>query len=109
LVFPRRTLGEELTFMVSHGRYWLVCNLADTGPLLLGVDDAQWCDRGSARFLSYLGRRLEELPVLLIVAVRSGEPGTDAVAAALSDAHPRVLRPCPLTEAAAITGSWVMG
>jgi DNA-binding CsgD family transcriptional regulator len=92
--------AEERAFMVSHGLFWLVCNLADTVPLFLGVDDGQWCDAGSARFLSYLSRRLDELPVLLVVAMRSGEPGNDAVRAALGGSHTRVLRPRPLSVAA---------
>jgi DNA-binding CsgD family transcriptional regulator len=92
--------AEERAFMVSHGLFWLVCNLADTVPLFLGVDDGQWCDAGSARFLSYLSRRLDELPVVLVVVVRSGEPGHDAVRAALGGSHPRVLRPRPLSVAA---------
>jgi hypothetical protein len=93
--------AEERAFMVSHGLYWLVCNLADTAPLFLGVDDGQWCDPSSARFLRYLARRLDELPVLLAVAVRSGEPAGEAAVAALGDSHARVLRPRPLSMAAA--------
>jgi hypothetical protein len=93
--------AEERAFMVSHGLYWLVCNLADTAPLFLGVDDGQWCDASSARFLSYLARRLDELPVLLVVAVRSGEPEGEAAGAALGDGQARVLRPGPLSVTAA--------
>jgi DNA-binding CsgD family transcriptional regulator len=93
--------AEERAFMVSHGLYWLVCNLADTAPLFLAVDDGQWCDASSARFLSYLARRLDELPVLLAVAVRSGEPDGEAAGTALGDGQARVLRPRPLSVAAA--------
>jgi DNA-binding CsgD family transcriptional regulator len=50
-----------------HGLYWLVADLA---PLTLVVDDAQWCDGPSLRFLAYLARRLEDLPCLLVVAAR---------------------------------------
>ena len=89
--------AEERAFMVSHGLYWLVCNLADTAPLFLAVDDGQWCDASSARFLSYLARRLDELPVLLAVAVRSGEPEGEAAETALGDGQARVLRPRPLS------------
>jgi DNA-binding CsgD family transcriptional regulator len=89
--------AEERAFMVSHGLYWLVCNLADTAPMFLGVDDGQWCDASSARFLSYLARRLDELPVLLAVAVRSGEPDGGTALTALSDGQARVLRPRPLS------------
>jgi len=93
--------AEERAFMVSHGLYWLVCNLADSAPLFLAVDDGQWCDASSARFLSYLARRLDELPVLLAVAVRSGEPDGETVSTALSDGQARMLHLQPLSVTAA--------
>ena len=41
-------------------------NLSAEAPLLLAVDDLHWCDRASLRFLAYLTRRLEGLPVLVV-------------------------------------------
>jgi DNA-binding CsgD family transcriptional regulator len=86
---------------VLHGLYWLVANMAERGPLVLLVDDTHWLDLGSARFLEYLARRLEGLPVLLAVAMRAGEgvdlPGRLRV---LSDAAASVLAPAALSEAA---------
>lgn len=46
---------------------------AEHGRLVIVVDDAQWTDPASARLIAYLGRRLSGLPVLLVVAARSGE------------------------------------
>jgi DNA-binding CsgD family transcriptional regulator len=92
--------ADERGFMVLHGLYWLVCNLAESAPLFLGVDDAQWCDAESARFLGYLARRLSDLPVLLVVTLRSGEPGSGTAAAALGDGQARLLRPGPLSMTA---------
>ena len=54
----------DAEFAALHGLYWLTANLADRGPLLLSVDDAHWADSSSLRFLGYLSRRLEGLPVL---------------------------------------------
>jgi DNA-binding CsgD family transcriptional regulator len=86
---------------VLHGLYWLVANLADRGPLLLVVDDAQWLDAASARFISYLARRVESLPVLLAVGMRQDEPGGSAdMVAGLEEVAASVLRPGPLSEAA---------
>ena len=34
----------DRAFAVLHGLYWLTVNLTSTGPLLLTVDDVQWCD-----------------------------------------------------------------
>jgi DNA-binding NarL/FixJ family response regulator len=64
---------------LARGLYWLTVNLAlesDGGPpngLLIAVDDAQWADRPSLGFLAFLAARIAELPVALVVAVRSGE------------------------------------
>jgi DNA-binding SARP family transcriptional activator/tetratricopeptide (TPR) repeat protein len=65
--------GADGSFAVLHGLYWLTVNLTADGPLLLGVDDLQWCDNGSLRFFAYLLRRLEGLPVLLVATLRTGE------------------------------------
>ena len=69
--------GEEIRgdagTVVLHGLYWLAANLAAERPLLVGVDDAHWCDAASLGFLRYLSRRVDELPILLVYAARPGE------------------------------------
>ena len=57
-------------FAVYHGLYWLTANLSAAGRLALLVDDLQWCDPPSLAAVEYLGRRLEGLPVLLVIASR---------------------------------------
>src|SRR5262249_58453492 len=64
-------------FAVYHGLYWLAANLSGAGALALLVDDAQWGDPPSLAAVEYLGRRLEGLPVLLVIASRPREPGFD--------------------------------
>ena len=59
-----------------HGLYWLCSNLADVAPLMLAVDDVQWTDPASLRWLSYLAKRLEGVPLLLALTLRTGEPGS---------------------------------
>ena len=95
-------LGEG-TFAVLHGLYWLTVNLCSERELLLVVDDLHWCDSASLRFLAYLARRLEDLPVVLVASLRSSEPETDqAILEELtSEPHAQVLMPRPLTVAAA--------
>ena len=66
--------GGDVSFAVLHGLYWLTVNLSAERPLLLAVDDLQWCDHPSLRFLAYLARRLDGLPVLVACGVRSSEP-----------------------------------
>jgi DNA-binding CsgD family transcriptional regulator len=96
------TTGEA-TFGSLHGLYWLTLNLSADQPLLLAVDDLHWCDRASLRFLAYLARRLEEVPVLLVGSLRPSEPGADQalLAELTSDLHADVLFPGALTAAAA--------
>ena len=36
--------GGDAAFGALHGLYWLTVNLADRGPVLLAVEDAQWAD-----------------------------------------------------------------
>ena len=68
------------SFAILHGLYWLCANLARRSPVLLCVDDAHWADQASLRFLNYLGRRLEELPIAVIAAA-SGPVGREFAAA----------------------------
>ena len=44
----------DVAFATLHGLYWLVVNLAERAPLLLAIDDAQWADEPSLRFLLHL-------------------------------------------------------
>ncbi|HXT94329.1 MAG TPA: AAA family ATPase, partial [Trebonia sp.] len=55
-----------------HGLYWLAANLAARGPLVLAVDDVQWADAPSLRWLSHLAARIDDLPLLLLLADRTG-------------------------------------
>ena len=50
-----------------HGLFWVVLDLAAERPLLLAVDDLQWTDRPSLRFLAYLARRVESVAVALLL------------------------------------------
>jgi DNA-binding CsgD family transcriptional regulator len=65
-------------FGTQHGLYWLVADLAESQPLLILVDDAQWADRASLRALAYIAHRVDSLPAALVLAVRSGEPDAPA-------------------------------
>ena len=87
-------------FAVLHGLYWLAVNLTAEGPLMLVLDDAQWCDGASLRFLSYLARRLEAVPVLIVATVRTtgGEPHQEDLLAELElEPNAQVLRPSALS------------
>ena len=95
----------DVSFAALHGLYWLTVNAAAMGPLMLVVDDLHWCDRPSLRFLAYLSRRLEGLGALLVMGLRTGEPGTDPVMIGELVSHPDAvhLRPGPLSDEAVST------
>lgn len=89
--------GADGGFAGLHGLFWLVHNLAEREPLVLAVDDLQWADPPSLRFLDYLAVRLEGLPVLAVLATRAGDAtltvGPIARLAAHADVHPLPLAP----------------
>jgi DNA-binding CsgD family transcriptional regulator len=95
--------GGEPPFSALHGLYWLAANLASERPVLAVVDDVQWADLASLRWLAYLARRLEGVPLALLLAARPAEPGP--VQGLLDElvALPEVdlLRPADLSERAA--------
>jgi DNA-binding CsgD family transcriptional regulator len=97
---PAAELPDEPSLV--HALYWVCANLAETGPLCVIVDDAQWSDAASLRWLVYVARRLEELPVALLVAVRSGEPGAPVDLLEALATQPTVwrVRPRPLSPEA---------
>src|SRR4029079_662106 len=66
------TDAGDRSFAVLHGLYWLAINIAGERPLLLAVDDAQWADEPSSRWLAYLVRRLDRLRVALSLRPRTG-------------------------------------
>jgi DNA-binding CsgD family transcriptional regulator len=94
-------------YSIIHGLFWLSCNLAlppagDAGmlPVAMLVDDVHWADSASLRFLAYLTQRIADLPISLILAVRTGELTADdtAIATIRSSAHAVTVRPAPLSS-----------
>jgi DNA-binding CsgD family transcriptional regulator len=103
-----RALGVELgdppadRFAAIHGLYWLCANRAERGPLVVVVDDAQWVDDPSLAWLGYLGRRTGDLALLIVLGLRSGDPGSerDELGRLLDDDAVHRIAPGPLSEAA---------
>ncbi|WP_426367277.1 hypothetical protein [Streptomyces sp. E-08] len=75
--------------------------LAERAPVVLAVDDLNFCDEQSLHVLAYAARRLKRWPVAIVGTRRRGEPVTaPAVLAALQEAGGwTVLHPAPLTAA----------
>ncbi|MFL5863787.1 MAG: ATP-binding protein, partial [Solirubrobacteraceae bacterium] len=61
---------SDANFDALHSLYWLIVNLSDRAPVLVSVDDCQWSDHDSLRFLSYLGQRIDGLRVAMLLAGR---------------------------------------
>jgi DNA-binding CsgD family transcriptional regulator len=107
-----RVEGQEARLPVVHGLYWLTANVAGDGAVLLWVDDVQWVDPPSGRYLAYLSRRLADLPVLLVVAARPTLPGEDRpeVDAILTARETLLVKPGPLSvEAVAVLAERRLG
>jgi hypothetical protein len=94
-----------------HGLYWLTADLCERGAVVLVVDDLQWADEPSQRFLAHLLGRADELPLLLLAAVRTGEDEGSALRELLALHDVTVLRPAPLgaTATAALIRRTVAG
>jgi DNA-binding CsgD family transcriptional regulator len=94
--------AADPSFAMLHGLYWLAANLALRQPTLLAIDDLHWADVASLRWIAYLARRLEGLPLLVAVAARPPEQGPQAalLTEVLADPAAAVVRPGPLGNAA---------
>lgn len=58
-------------FLVGLATLSLLSELAEEGPLLAVVDDAQWLDQASAATLLFAARRLRSEGVVLLIAARA--------------------------------------
>ena len=97
----RSVSGVDPGYAWQHGLYWLASNLSTDSPLVLVVDDLQWCDAPSASALAFIARRLEGQPLGLILATRPLDPALTPEAATLAaDPATELLRPRPLSKAA---------
>ena len=87
--------GTNTSFTVLHGLYWLAANVALRQPAMLAVDDLHWCDAASLRWLVYVARRLEGLPLLVVLGTRPPEQGNETalLTELLSDPAAAVMRP----------------
>jgi DNA-binding CsgD family transcriptional regulator len=92
--------GGDATMLVAHSVLWLCSALADERPLALFVDDAQWADRSSLEVLSYLARRVEDVPLLIAIGARAEDPGapSDLLSLLGGARSATVLHPQPLSS-----------
>ena len=70
---------------------------------MLALDDAHWLDEPTLRLARFLLGRLHALPLAIVLALRTDEPGAGedgALRAILAHPATRVLAPAPLSDAA---------
>ena len=87
-----------------RGLRTFVANMSAEQPLLLLVDDLQWADAASLRWLNYLNKRMDGLPVAVAMTLLEGDPGAEVpVVREITDAAAVTLRPAPLSLGGART------
>lgn len=65
--------GADALFATLHALFGALSAVARKRPLLMVVDDLQWVDDSSLRFLHFLARRLDGTGIALVLAIRSGQ------------------------------------
>ncbi len=102
--------GETLHTAVD-ALYRLTERLTNEHPTLIVVDDAQWADIGSLRFLHYLARRIDTLPAAIAIALQPGPDEDDRtlLLASIVELAGEPLAPGPLAEAeiATLARAWL--
>ncbi|WP_406194782.1 AAA family ATPase [Kitasatospora sp. NBC_01560] len=100
-VLPAGGASDAASDAVLHGLRALLAAVGAGVPLLVLVDDLQWADRESLRWLAHLARRLRGLRAVLVCTLRDGDPAaTDPLVREVESAAQHVLRPGPLSPAA---------
>ena len=100
---PRAPADSAEGWRLFEGVAQLVLALAAERPLVISLDDLQWCDGDSCNLLRFLVRRSEPVPVLWLGTLCLGEVERDAAASRLcrvlrAKPHAKVVPLGPLTE-----------
>lgn len=112
---PILPADEVQATQATAKRYWLLQELHEhleraalTAPLVIAIDDLQWCDEGTLLALRTLPQRLSLHPITWILAARTGPltPDVRTTISALSLPGGHLLTLAPLSDKAveAMTG-----
>ncbi|MFC7466524.1 AAA family ATPase [Actinomadura keratinilytica] len=86
------------TEAVLHGLLSLLANVSADSRLLILVDDLQWSDVPSLRWLTYLAKRLHGLRAVVVCALRDGDPRSHhTLVREIREAATQTLRPASLS------------
>jgi class 3 adenylate cyclase/DNA-binding CsgD family transcriptional regulator len=91
----------DVSYAVLHGLYWLAANIAARRPAAIVIDDLHWTDAPTLRWLTFLARRLDGLPLLVVLGLRPPEQSveTELLTELVSDPAVLLVRPTALSEA----------
>ncbi len=100
---PERPADSTAGWRLFEGIAQVLLALAGERPVVIAIDDLQWCDLDTCNLLQFLIRRLEHAPALWLGAVTLGEIERDAPAARLcrllrAKSHADTVEMGPLTE-----------
>ncbi|NUS08421.1 MAG: AAA family ATPase [Nonomuraea sp.] len=97
---PAPDLGDELgqgqpvTPGLLHGLYRATRSFTGDRPLIIAVDDVHHTDPQSSQWCSYIARRLDGLPIAMILT--TADTGDDLARDLAALPYTRLLRPAPL-------------
>ncbi|MFJ2443489.1 ATP-binding protein [Streptomyces sp. NPDC087658] len=93
--------AESLSEAILQGPHTLLADLGSSAGLLILVDDLQWADAPSLRWLAHLTKRLRGQRVVLVCALRDGDRRSGhPLVREIADTASRTLRLAPLSPAA---------
>ena len=100
LAEPEPTADPTDAWRLYEGVAQVVASLAAERPLVISVDDLQWCDEDSCKLIQFLVRRLDRAAILWLGTSTLGELERDAPAARLC----RTLRAKSAAETISLSG-----
>ena len=100
LAEPEPAADPADAWRLYEGVAQVVASLAAERPLVISVDDLQWCDDDSCNLIQFLARRLDRSAILWLATITLGELERNAPAARLC----RTLRAKAGAETIALSG-----
>lgn len=92
----------DAEYTTLHGLYWLLVDLSARRPALVTVDDIEFADAMSLRWLAYVVKRVDGIAATVVVTLRPRVRGADdrALEEIRTESLPRAIRLSPLSESA---------
>ncbi len=101
LIYGRDPALPGDRFTIVEGLFSICAGAAERKPTVMVVDDLQWVDQGTRALVARIGREVAELPLCMILSLRTGEPGAEQLSSSLSKLTGlESLRPDVLSRAA---------